>query len=273
MGIISPPSHKNPSKLLQPPLKWAGGKRWLVPFFQNHLSGTSCQRLVEPFCGGLAVALGLNPEQALLNDVNPHVINFYTHLQKGLVTKKNFKNDETDYYATRERFNALIASGKHLTKEAALCFYYLNKTGYNGLCRFNQSGLFNVPFGQYKTINYVKDFKQYQETLSRWRFTWGDFERVCCTKDDLLYADPPYDVAFVSYAQNGFSWNDQVRLVHWLVKQPCPVIASNQATPRILALYEEHGFSIQLLDAPRRISCTGDRTPAKEMLAFREINL
>jgi DNA adenine methylase len=107
------------------------------------------RRLVEPFCGGLAVTLSLAPVRALLNDINPHVVNFYRWLKRGLVTPLPMRNDERLYYAHRERFNRLLADGQGDSADAAALFYYLNRTGYNGLCRFNRRGEFNVPFGRY----------------------------------------------------------------------------------------------------------------------------
>jgi DNA adenine methylase len=217
------------------------------------------------------VALELRPRRALLNDINPHVGNFYRWLKKGLVIGEEvaMANDGALYYAHRARFNELLREGKEAGREAAALFYYLNRTGYNGLCRFNSAGEFNVPFGQYKTINYQRDFTPYRAALRNWRFTSGDFEELPVEPGDFIYADPPYDVEFTKYAKEDFGWEDQVRLAEWLAKHKGPVVASNQATGRILDLYKRHGFSIELLDAPRRISCTGDRTPAKEMLAKR----
>src|SRR5439155_26156787 len=107
-------------------------------------------------CGGLAVALCLSPGRALLNDINPHVIAFYRRLKQGLVITLPMKNDEKLFYSHRGRFNGLLARGREDGKEAAALFYYLNRTGYNGLCRFNRSGGFNVPFGQYATIAYTR---------------------------------------------------------------------------------------------------------------------
>ncbi|MCK5366505.1 MAG: DNA adenine methylase, partial [Gammaproteobacteria bacterium] len=78
------PKTDDRARPLRPPLKWAGGKRWLAPHLEPLWRGQSSRRLVEPFCGGLAVALGLDPQRALLNDVNPHPVNFYRHLQEGL---------------------------------------------------------------------------------------------------------------------------------------------------------------------------------------------
>ncbi|MEM0950666.1 MAG: Dam family site-specific DNA-(adenine-N6)-methyltransferase [Cyanobacteria bacterium P01_H01_bin.74] len=268
-------------KQATPPLKWAGGKRWLVSelnsIWQSHLyhhtkTAKITARLVEPFCGGLAIALGLNPKKAVLNDVNPHLINFYRCLQdKTLIKTKPpvLENKSAVYYQNRVLFNQLIADGKQNTPEAAWLFYYLNRTGYNGLCRFNQRGFYNVPFGQYKTIHYKTgdDWEHFVHWFQNWQFTSGDFSDLQLNVTDLIYADPPYDVNFVTYAKEGFTWADQIRLAQWLSKQPCSVVASNQATPRILELYQDLGFHVILLDAPRRIACNGDRQPAKEIIA------
>jgi DNA adenine methylase len=111
-----------------PPLKWAGGKRWQLPYLKTFWEHESYRRLVEPFCGGLAVALGLTPARALLNDINPHLINFYRWLKRGLTMSLEMSNDEEQFYAHRERFNELLRLGKHATKEAASLFYYLQRT-------------------------------------------------------------------------------------------------------------------------------------------------
>ena len=137
-----------------PPLKWAGGKRWQIPHLRPLWLAHSHRRLVEPFAGGLAVTLGLMPEKALLNDTNEHLVNFYRWLQVGLKIEIPLKNSEKLFYRHRSRFNALVATEQADTDEAAALFYYLNRTGFNGLCRFNASGEFNVPFGKYKKILY-----------------------------------------------------------------------------------------------------------------------
>jgi DNA adenine methylase len=167
----------------------------------------------------------------------------------------------------------VIQTGGENSAEAAGLFYYLNRTGYNGLCRFNQSGGFNVPFGKYKTINYQSDFRIYAEVLSNWEVTNIDFEDIHLNENDLIYADPPYDVEFTSYSKEGFGWDDQVRLAEWLSRFQGPVVLSNQATSRIVDLYSQLDFTLRFLDAPRMISCTGDRTPAKEVLATKGIAL
>lgn len=264
------PAFLNPP-LLNPPLKWAGGKRWLVPMLMDFWQPYSHQRLVEPFVGGMAVALGLQPRQAVLNDHNLHLINFYRWLQKGLCIDIPLENSAEYYYGCRERFNQLIRDGQANSLESAKLFYFMNRTGYNGLCRFNNGNQFNVPFGRYKTINYIRDFTSYASVLRSWQFTSSDFSAIPILPGDFIYSDPPYDVKFTRYSAQDFKWQDQVRLAEWLAAHPGPVVASNQATDRILNLYQSLGFEIIFINAPRRISCTGDRSPAKEVLAYKGI--
>lgn len=258
---------------IRPPLKWAGGKRWLIPNLVEFWSTNRDRRLLEPLCGGLAVTLGLRPERALVNDINPHAINFYRWLKRGLNIDSaiEFANRAELYYRHRARFNELVANGKACSAEAAALFYYLNRTCYNGLCRFNSSGLFNVPFGRYKQINYERDFSSYRLVVENWTFTAGDFEQIAIGPDDFIYADPPYDVEFTKYSKEDFAWNDQVRLAQWLSQTTAPVILSNQASDKIVRLYRDLGFKLKFLKAPRMINCTGDRTPAMEVLALKNL--
>lgn len=257
--------------LLRPPLKWAGGKRWQVPHLLPLWAGHKHRRLVEPFCGGLAVTMGLMPDQALLNDINPHLISFYGWLRRGLRTDLPMRNAEKAYYRNRRRLNKLLGNGGAESDEAAAIFYYLNRTGYNGLCRFNRKGEFNVPFGRYAKISYTRDFSSYREVFAGWDFTSQDFETLPVEPGDFVYADPPYDVEFTSYAKEGFTWDDQVRTAEWLSRHRGPVVLSNQATDRIVRLYKTLGYRLMFLRAPRMISCTGDRTPAREVLALKNI--
>jgi DNA adenine methylase len=243
-----------------------------VPFLRRIWRRHRHRRLVEPFCGGLAVALGLRPGRALANDINPHLIDFYRWLKRGLHIDVPLGNDEVTFYANRARFNALLAAGRQGSREAASLFYYLNRTGYNGLCRFNRRGAFNVPFGRYRRINYVHDFSAYRPVVAGWRFSSCDFEHLLLLPSDFVYADPPYDVPFTAYAKEGFSWGDQVRVAEWLSAHPGPAVLVNQATPRICDLYGQLGFELSFLVAPRRISCTGDRTPAREVVATRNLS-
>jgi DNA adenine methylase len=257
----------------KPPLKWAGGKRWLVPHLLPIWQPHSERRLVEPFSGGLGVTLGFMPERALLNDGNPHLINFYQWLARGLKIEIPMENEESQFYTHRQRFNELLRNGQENSSEAAALFYYLNRTGFNGLCRFNRAGEFNVPFGRYAKINYRRDFCAYADVLKRWQFMCGDFEKVPLERNDFVYADPPYDVEFTQYSKEVFGWEEQERTAVWLSRHPGPVVLSNQGTNRIVRLYTKLGFKLDFANAPRRISCTGDRTPAKEVIASKNLDV
>src|SRR6266571_3199408 len=235
-------------KAVRPPLKWAGGKRWQLPFLKPLWERESSRRLVEPFCGGLAVTLGLLPERALLNDINSHLISYYLWLKKGLTISLSLANTSKQFYRYRRRFNRLLRTGMGDSAEAASLFYYLNRTGYNGLCRFNRSGEFNVPFGRYEKIGYKYNFSEYKDVFSSWEFINTYFDRVPLEPTDFVYADPPYDVEFTHYSKDGFGWDEQVRTAMWLAEHTGPVVLSNQATKRILSLYGDLGYRLKPLN-------------------------
>jgi len=258
---------------LTPPLKWAGGKRWLVPFMKEHLYKDRSVKLVEPFCGALGMTLGLMPQKAVLNDANPHLINFHSHVAVGLDFPEHMHcNDSEFYYKQRSLFNACIPDVQN-TRLAAQLFYYLNRTGFNGLCRFNQKGKFNVPFGKYKTINYASDFYSYQPVMAQWEFYAGDFEPVASLVDEntFTYCDPPYDDGFTAYSAGDFSWDDQVRLATWVSKLPGRVVLSNKATDRIVELYQGLEFDVYLIEAPRRVAANGNRDKVFEIIATNKL--
>ena len=111
----------------------------------------------------------------------------------------------------------------------------------------------------------------YRNTFAAWEFASGDFGALRLQPDDFIYADPPYDVEFTAYAPGGFSWDDQIRAAETFSAHPGPVVLVNQFTPRIGALYLKLGYAVTELEAPRRISCNGDRTPAREIFATRNV--
>lgn len=258
-------------KKVNPPIKYPGGKRFLVDQIKVLWQLSQSKRIVEPFSGGMAVSLGISPKKARLNDVNQHVINFYQQIKAGLIIDIEMKNRENFYYERREQFNDLIKNNDYNTELAASLFYYLNRTGFNGLVRFNGSGGYNVPFGRYKSINYRRKFEAVQKTIRNWQFTSGDFSKIRVNKTDFLYVDPPYDTDFNNYSGKPFKWSDQERVIKHLKKYQCPIVISNQATDRILELYKQNDYKIVIIDAPRKISCNGNREKAQEVLALRNI--
>ena len=183
---------------LKPLLNGLAGNAGWFPISAPYGNGMLTVAWLSLLCGGLAVTLGLMPEKALLNDINPHLINFFKWLKRGLTIEIPMENNKKVYYIHREEFNYLIENGKSQIKKAAELFYYLNRTGYNGLCRFNREGKFNVPFGRYSKINYTRNFLLYKDVFANWEFVSGDFEALTLAPDDFVYADPPYDVEFTS---------------------------------------------------------------------------
>lgn len=257
-------------------LKWAGGKRWFAPDMIELWKSHSHRRLVEPFCGGMAITLALRPEQAVINDINPHLVNFYRWVQRGLNLGQidltgigQFANEELYYSAARSLFNDLILTEKADSSLAAALFYYLNRSCFNGLCRFNQKGFYNVPFGRYKTINYATEFSAHTAAMRGWTLSTGDFGDIAIKPDDFIFADPPYDETFRQYSRGGFDYGSQIRLAQWLSRHTGPVIATNQATDRIIDLYKSYGFQVTTRIVQRRISCKSDRPPAIEMIATK----
>lgn len=256
-------------------LKWAGGKRRQIPQLLERWQGHE-GRLVDLTCGSAAVALGLAPQSALLNDVNPYLVNLFKQVQAGLEVTLEFRHDRETFLAYRQRFNSLIQEGTTDGPEAAQLFYYLNRSGFNGLCRFNQRGLFNTPFGDYKQVTYLTDFEGYREAFRGWQFTVGDFAKVALEAGDWVYADPPYDSpedkGFTSYSPGGFTWDDQERLALFLANHRGPAVAHNAPTPRILELYRSLGFQVELGQRQNRISgSTKGRSKVAEMIAWRDL--
>lgn len=229
------------------------------------------RRLVEPFVGSMAVALGLQPAHALLCDVNVHLINFHRRLRDDRPFALEMRNTEECYYAYRKCFNEFTKTDAKHTRTAAELFYYLNRTGFNGLCRFNKVGELNVAYGKYATLNYRRDFSEYAAALRHWGMCCVSFEKVLVSDEDFIYLDPPYDDTFTGYSGEGFTWEQQVDLARRFGDHAGPVVASNQATDRVLTLYQDLGYTVEIISAPRTISCDGNRTPAKEMLATKNV--
>ena len=263
----------------RPPIKWMGGKRFLVPKLKELFERSGAKRLVEPFFGGGSVSLGIRPESAQVNDAQPFVINLYREIAGGLKYDLPYRQTPEDFLKARNRFNELVRQGVTTGPEVAQLYYYINKTGFNGIMRFNQQGECNTPFG--RTEEQVRearknklppttDFTPWREAFQSIRFQQGDFEKVKLRPGDFVYADPPYDQTEVKYHAGGFTWDDQVRLANWLAKHDGPVVVSNSDTPRIVKLYKSLGFDVEFVERSGAISSDPTkRQPVREMLATR----
>lgn len=261
-------------------LKWAGGKYALIEDIKAHLP--SGNKLVEPFVGAGSVFLNTDYKAYLLNDINPDLINLYTDLREHTdfyvaEARKLFctnTNQEHHYYALREEFNKT-----HDQMYKSILFLYLNRHGYNGLCRYNLSGGFNVPFGRYKAPYFPeKELHYFAEKAQKATFTCSSymetFKRV--RKHNVVYCDPPYapislTANFTQYAKNGFSLADQQALADLATqtarRKQVPVLISNHDTELTRRLYEPS--RITKLMVSRSISQKGDgRIKVGELLAL-----
>lgn len=256
---------------MKSPIKWVGGKAYLAPTIKELFYLKPHNRLVEPFSGGAAVSFHIKHPNTLINDINPHLINLYNWLQKGLIIDLPFSNSSECYYSMRYRFNELVRKNEINTNEVAQIFYFLNKQGFNGLIRFNKRGEFNTPFGKYAKLNITNDLAEYANVMKTWTISCGDFSQLEIKEGDFVYIDSPYDPGetFTKYSKEDFTWNDHIRLLEWVKTLPASVCVSQQLTPRIIDLWRNSGLHIELVNAPRRISCNGDRAPKMEMLAYK----
>jgi DNA adenine methylase len=251
---------------MKPLLKWLGNKAWLAPRIHEFWDTTS--PVAIPFSGSAAVELFLSPSNCLSNDINPLTSNFHRQVQRGL-SLPIWDTDRQTFEQKRDRLNQLIATGGNVySPECAMLYWYINKAGFNGLLRFNQAGLCNTPWGDRKSLP-VANAWPYREVMKDWKITSVDFEQLPIEPGTFIYADPPYDGAFVQYSTDGFDWDDQVRLAEWLAAHEGQVMASNAWTDRIAYLYERLGFDCHQVAAPRFVSCNGNREKAQELLAVK----
>ncbi|NLM24495.1 MAG: DNA adenine methylase [Firmicutes bacterium] len=260
--------------LVAPILKWVGGKRQLLQDISNHLPD-QFSTYYEPFLGGGAVLFHLQPQKAVVNDVNEELINVYIvirdHVHELIEDLKKHKNQADYFYKIRELDRDKQKYQQLSNIEKASRMIYLNKTCYNGLFRVNQQGEFNAPFGRYMNPNIVNE-----ETLiavsnyfnkTNITFKCGDFEDAVkyIRKGSFVYFDPPYDPVsdsanFTGYNKGGFDRQEQIRLKKLCDKlngRGIKFLLSNSATEFILDLYQD--YDITLVQASRPINSRADR--------------
>jgi len=265
---------------MKPFLKWPGGKYRQVGRICKQLGDGN--RLVEPFAGSAALFLNTDFKYYLLADSNSDLINLYQQLQSEgesfiQYCQKffNTRNNNKDvYYEYRSRFNRT----DNLRLKSAL-FLYLNRHGYNGLCRYNSKGDFNVPFGRYERpyFPYREMHFFYQKSCNA-RFIHAFFSETMrqIKKGDVVYCDPPYaplsnTAYFTDYASGGFNWEQQIELAEWARKlsgQGIKVVISNHNIKSITDLYKNGGAAMEQFKVTRTISClANNRVKVGELLA------
>lgn len=263
-------SNKNP--LIKPFVKWAGGKRQLMPEI-NKYKPQKYNKLIEPFVGGGAVFMELQNPKTIINDYNTELINTYETVRDEvenliLQLEVHNKNNSKEYFYELREWDRNGTLEQKSAVERAARFIYLNKTCFNGLFRVNSQGQFNVPYGNYKNPNIVNanvllaDSKFLQKPGVQ--ILKGDFENAAnkARKGDFIYLDPPYaplddSQNFVGYTLNGFGYKDQVRLRDLFVKlhnKGCYVMLSNSSTKLIHELYDQFKDTTIILGATRNIN-------------------
>lgn len=272
--------------LAQPFLKWAGGKRQLLPEIKKYLP-KKYNTYFEPFVGAGALFFDQQPKKAIINDVNEELINCYNvikNLSIDLIEDlRKHKNTEKYFYKIRELDRTKEFQDLSIVERASRIIY-LNKTCFNGLFRVNRQGQFNAPFGRYSKPNIINSetIKAINLLLNRnsIQILNTDFTKAVATakRNDFIYFDPPYDpisdtASFTGYSSNAFGKSEQERLRDLfddLTRKGCKVMLSNSATEFIANLYKD--YNIITIQANRNINSVGsDRKKVDEFLILNYI--
>ncbi len=288
----------------RPFVKWAGGKGQLLDRLQP-LFPPKFNRYIEPFVGAGAVffrlvnlgLIGANPRvrkiPAILNDFNAELMNVYQVVRDHLddlideLARHQAHAGEADYYSSIRKLDRDPDFAQLPAPTRAARTIYLNKTGYNGLYRVNQSGYFNVPFGRHRNPRVLDRALLWADhrAVQRVDLMCSDFDQPMrlARKGDFVYIDPPYQplsrtANFVAYTADGFGWREQERLAEWIVRlarRGCYVLVNNADTPDIVELYraafKQNGipFNCRSFDTTRSINSNPhSRSGGKELTVW-----
>lgn len=253
---------------MKPILKYRGGKSREIPQFISYIP-TDFDTYIEPFLGGGAVYFYLNHRPSIINDVNEKLMTFYKQLRNNFdEVKRQLKSlqeqyelnqseyeqkkalvghdervenkNEALYYFMRDEFN--YPSGEFLE---AVVYFFINKTAYSGMIRYNQSGEYNVPFGRYKNFNTGMITQKHHELLKNTQVLNTDFSEVfaMAKENDFMFLDPPYDTTFHDYGNdqpNGFTEEEHIRLAREFRDLRCKalmIIGRTDLTERLYGDY------------------------------------
>ncbi|WP_179038542.1 Dam family site-specific DNA-(adenine-N6)-methyltransferase [Limnobaculum xujianqingii] len=276
-------------------IKWAGGKGAIVEEIKKYLSGG--KRLIEPFVGAGNVFINTDYREYFLNDINSDLINVYDNLCSrpdyfivDLAADFIAGNSENVYRQARDHFNSLATAFMDPAKlsyelwQKALLFVYLNRHGYGGICRYNSSGKFNVPYGKNKTVYFPEsELRMFADKLQRNVIVSNyDFEEVIneAGPGDDIYCDPPYlpkskTANFVGYHSSPFGIEQHKRLNAALVRavsRGAKVVLSNSDTPETREIYKY--FDFHTVNAPRSITQKGgDGKRVNEVIAVLDAEI
>lgn len=266
-----------------PFVKWAGGKRQLLPQIKERMP-EKYNKYYEPFVGGGAVTFELLPTNAIINDINKALINTYRQIKLipkdflGEVSKIDeamWEDGKEYYYAMRQHYNDKLMRGE-IDPELAALFVFLNKHCFNGLYRVNGKGLFNVPYNNSRgkscdndTIMNISEYLQNIEILE------GDFAKPCeeAKEGDFIFFDSPYaplnPTSFESYTKEGFDVESHQRLAnlyHGLTERGCYCMLTNHNTELINELYGNNGYRMDVVSVKRMINSNAANRKGEEII-------
>lgn len=262
---------------MKPLVKYRGGKSKEIPQLEKHIPKFS-GRYIEPFFGGGAMFFYLQPKQAIINDINSKLMGFYKgvksdfdNLQKELskiekiyhINRRKFEelkaktptervddDNEALYYQIRNMFNDLTDK----KYSDALLYFFINKTAYSGMIRYNAKGEFNVPYGRYANLNTSLVTKSHSKLLANTEIYNLDYSEIfkMATEDDFMFLDPPYDCVFSDYGnvehKDGFNEKNHIELANHYKNLKCKALMVIGRTPLTEKLYgdfivDEYGKS------------------------------
>lgn len=266
-----------------PFVKWAGGKRQLLPQIKERMP-KKYNKYYEPFVGGGAVTFGLLPSNARINDINRALINAYKQIcsapEAFLETINKLDTDMWEdgkeyYYSLREHYNDKLMKAEYDVELAAL-FVFINKHCFNGLYRVNSKGLFNVPYNNSRRASVdekvIMDISKYLQSVT---ILEGDFENACAdaSEGDFLFMDSPYaplnPTSFESYTKEGFDIESHKRLAKLydkLTDKGCYCMLTNHNTELINELYGNKGYKIDVVSVKRMINSNASNRVGEEVI-------
>ena len=266
-----------------PFVKWAGGKRQLIPQIRERMP-EKYNDYYEPFVGGGAVIFDLLPANALINDINKALINTYRTIcnepdaflkEVNRLDNDMWEDGKKYYYSIREHYNDKLMRSEYDVELAAL-FVFINKHCFNGLYRVNGKGLFNVPYNNSRRVSVDEDvIIATSEYLRRVTIIDGDFEQACknAKKGDFVFIDSPYaplnPTSFESYTKEGFDIESHKRLAKLydeLTARGCYCMLTNHNTELINELYGNKDYKIDVVSVKRMINSDASKRVGEEVI-------
>ncbi|MEY8507621.1 DNA adenine methylase [Lachnospiraceae bacterium 42-17] len=266
-----------------PFVKWAGGKRQLLPQIKERMP-EKYNNYYEPFVGGGAVVFDLLPANALINDINKALINAYRQIcdtpklflqAAGRLDTQMWENGKEYYYSLREHYNDKLMKAEYDVELAAL-FVFINKHCFNGLYRVNGKGLFNVPYNNSRRASVEESvIMGISEYLQGVTIMSGDFETACekAAKHDFVFLDSPYaplnPASFEAYTKEGFDIESHKRLAKLydeLTGRGCFCMLTNHNTKLINELYGDKGYKIDVVSVKRMINSDASNRVGEEII-------